>query len=428
MADTIRRLQVVLDANSSGFQKKFAEAGKATKSLESQISALQRTTADGPLGSIADGLLKIANPAAAAALAIGSVTAAILAAGKAANDFLQKAGKLSDLNAKTALGTEFLQRLGAAGAESSTSMDTAADAAFKLQKTIGEAAQGSKEARQAFADIGVSLDQLKGKSPEEQFILVGRALQAIPDQERFVAAGTSVMGKGFSEVAALIRSDFVGAMTNASVVSGDLIEKGDAIGDAFSRLGAAGETLKLQFGAALIQAATGGADAAAAIDTMTRAVAGLSTIVAAPGFQTGIRAILALGSFGLSESLISSMKTLAEQGGNTVDAAAARARAIADTQQQIRTELAQAAAAKREADKARADATRKASEEARKALEEERRALADLSKDMGAFFDELGKRREARETFSLLGDSIDDINVRMGRLADQLERFAKAGG
>jgi hypothetical protein len=309
----------------------------------------------GPGGAVGVGLAAIGPAGIAAAAGIGAISIAAAGAVKAIEAVAERADSLINLSSKTGLTTDFLQQLEFAGGKVGVSLDQASSAVITLQRTLGEAAQGSEQARQKFADIGVSWKELQGLRPEQQFALVAQALGTIPDQERLVAAGADLMGKGFADLIPLIKSDLPSAFEDARaagvVMSEEMLKKAAAVGSAFERLGAAAGGLKLQIGSAFLQILSGGGDPAAAIDKITAAVAGLSKLVANPAFQVGLRAIAALGTFGASEIAIQGVGQLAASGQGAVSGAAAdqaRAAAVAATQQQIKTEAAQRSAVARE--------------------------------------------------------------------------------
>ena len=251
-------------------------AGAAQRSIAAaQASALGGLAAGGPGGAIGAGLAAAGPAGLALAASLGAVAVAGGAAVRVMSDLVQRSGQLVDLSTKTRLSTDFLQQLEFAGAQVGVSMEQSALAVVKLQRTLGEAAQGSQQARQAFTQIGVSWQQLRTLKPEEQFITVARALTAIPDQERMVAAGADLMGRGFADIIPIL-SDLERQMKLATevgaVLPAELVKEADKIGDAFDRQGKAIDALKLQFGAAILKAITGSADAVVAIDSMSQAI------------------------------------------------------------------------------------------------------------------------------------------------------------
>jgi hypothetical protein len=109
------------------------------------------------------------------------------------------------MSAATQLSTDFLQEFQYAGEQSGVSLDKIALAAQTLQKNL---AGGNDSVNAALKRIGLELDDLRGMSPEQAFEAVGVALRDVGDQARFVADGAALMGKGFNEIAPLIRSNF----------------------------------------------------------------------------------------------------------------------------------------------------------------------------------------------------------------------------
>ena len=126
-------------------------------------------------------------------------------AGDTVGALVERAGQLTDLSEKTGplhgrpaeAGLRRRPGGGEPGGFGGRGAEAAADARG------GRA--GSVKARQAFTDIGVSWEELRGLAPEEQFARVAQALGTIPDQERMVAAGADLMGKGFAEIIPLVK-------------------------------------------------------------------------------------------------------------------------------------------------------------------------------------------------------------------------------
>jgi hypothetical protein len=349
-------------------------AGAAAGSLAGQLA---------PGGALGAGLSAIGPAGIAAAAGIGAIAAAGKAASETIGALVERAGTLTDLSEKTGLSTDALQKLDFVGSQVGVSLDASAGAVLKLQRTLGEAAQGSVKAREAFAAVGISWEELRGLAPEQQFARVAQVLGTIPDQERMVAAGADLMGKGFSEIIPLVKHAHE-VLEAPVALDPNTIKQADDLGDAITRLSKAGEELKTKLGISLLSILSTEGDPAHAVDTVTDAVRGLATVVTNPMFQTGLRVLLGVGTMGLSEAAISGVGGLAKVGKKTPEqqgfqGQVDRAHMIADAQKQIATTAALAKdAARGPREKAEKEAARAREALARQEEEQRRKTLASF--------------------------------------------------
>jgi hypothetical protein len=65
----------------------------------------------------------------------------------------------------------------------------------KMSITLGQAASGAKPAMEALAGIGLSIDDLAGMSPDQQFQAIAAAINAIPDPAARAAAAVRIFGE-----------------------------------------------------------------------------------------------------------------------------------------------------------------------------------------------------------------------------------------
>jgi len=349
-----------------------AEATAAGKALAGVQSSLA-----GSAGGIGGALSAIGPAGLIAGAALGGMALAGKAAANSIEAVIARSAHLADISEKTGLGTDALQKLDFVGAQVGVTLEDSSGAIMKLQRSLGEAAQGSETARKHFDNIGVSWKSLVDEhDPTKVFLTVASALQTIPDQERMVDAGAQLMGKTFSSVIPLIKH--MGEVMDAPVaITSEMVTKFDAVGDAATRLGAAITALKLGIGVSLFQGLTGGADAAKGIDTITNAVRGLAVILANPALQAFIAFVGRGTQIGAAVGALAELGK-PEQGGfqSQVD----RTHMLADTAKQARTELAQKWAAG-EPQRAKDLAAQKKFDDAIFALDAEARAKDESAQD-----------------------------------------------
>ena len=77
----------------------------------------------------------------------------------------------------------------------------------KVSVVLGDAAAGSATAQKAFANIGLSVDDLMAMSPEDQFRAIAAAIAAIPDPAARAAAAVDLFGRSGVELLPLFASN-----------------------------------------------------------------------------------------------------------------------------------------------------------------------------------------------------------------------------
>ena len=163
------------------------------------------------------------------ALTLQRVIDQVIELGKAV---FEDADKLVNLQDRTAISVETLQRLRVVGDDAGVSLDTMAQAAGKLQKNLG---QGSESTAGALAQIGLQFSELKKMSPEDQFFAVADALKQVDDQDTQVALGMQLMGKGFTEMLPAIKKGFDEVKDSSAGMSAGTVKVLDDAGDAAHR-------------------------------------------------------------------------------------------------------------------------------------------------------------------------------------------------
>lgn len=230
-ANTAQLAQAVQDVNAK--LDAMGQAGvKASKDL-------------GTLKNIEIGKLALGGIAAATNAFVGMSKAVLGAAssvvqfGKSVADELDS---LNDVANRTGVGVEALQAYGAAAKLAGTDIGTFASALQKLTVNIGQSV-GSEKEQEAFTKLGLVFDELRAKTPTEQFEAVADAISKIADPAERAAAAVSVFGKTGIELGPLF-SEGPGALAKmreeaialGQVVSGDSIKSIAAMNDAFDKV------------------------------------------------------------------------------------------------------------------------------------------------------------------------------------------------
>ena len=140
-------------------------------------------------------------------VAIGAAVAAGLAgATYAMTSFVSQglalSDSLSDASQKLGIGSSTLLLFGEAARQTGTDVEAVQTAMGKLNVKVGEALLGNPAATQSFADLGISLQQLQGLAPDQQFQLVADAIGRVPDAAMRAAYAVDVFGKSGQNIVA----------------------------------------------------------------------------------------------------------------------------------------------------------------------------------------------------------------------------------
>lgn len=117
------------------------------------------------------------------------------------NKGLTFADTLDELSKKTGFSTTKLQELTFAGSQLGAKSDDINEALLRFTRTIGEAANGSDQAREALGRVGISVDDLKRKSVEQLFDQAQGSMARMTSETQRLAIANDIFGRGSKEVA-----------------------------------------------------------------------------------------------------------------------------------------------------------------------------------------------------------------------------------
>jgi hypothetical protein len=134
---------------------------------------------------------------------VTAVGSTIFAAGLAAKGalsamtgiFEEVGASLSHMSERTGISVESLSQLSYAAGQSGVDMETFEGGVRKMQKTVGQASIGNKEAADSLARIGLSAQDLINLSPEQQFKKIADTLRGISNPAQRAAATMGIFGK-----------------------------------------------------------------------------------------------------------------------------------------------------------------------------------------------------------------------------------------
>jgi hypothetical protein len=165
-------------------------ANQAAGAMDKMGKQAAKTAKDvNALKNIAIGAVLVKG-AMAAANAFRSASSAVAGYVSSIRQTADASGKLA---ARLGMSVEALQ-----GLQMAAQMAGVSDLTPVLQKmsiTLGQAASGAKPAMEALAGIGLSIDELAGMSPDQQFQAIAAAINAIPDPAARAAAAVRIFGE-----------------------------------------------------------------------------------------------------------------------------------------------------------------------------------------------------------------------------------------
>ena len=225
----------------------------------------------------------------------GSITAAFAGAATA---FATTGAALDDMSKRTGVGVTALSELKFAAEQSGTNLETVEKAIRGMQKFTLGAARGTASMTQTLSDLGLSLEQIKNLSPEQQFQTIAAAIAKVPDPSTRAALAMKVFGKAGSDLLPLFSEGPAGFAALSAEAHKLGVTLNDEDAQAAAKLDDAIAKLKNQFGGLLVQ--IGGAIAG----PLTDLSAEISNVVASTiqwiGENQGLVAMIAKVGAGIA--------------------------------------------------------------------------------------------------------------------------------
>lgn len=188
MASSLGSLVVDISANVAKFQldmsKVAALAEESARRIDSAFGAIGKTS----------GVLAL----------IAITVEATKQLGEMATGAIEAAASLEKLSQRTGATVEGLANLSATAKLSNTDNDQLAVGLQKLSKSMIDAANGGVKTSAAFEAIGISVQDLAGRKPDEVFRLIAQRLAAYQDGAEKVALAQLLMGKSGANMLPLL--------------------------------------------------------------------------------------------------------------------------------------------------------------------------------------------------------------------------------
>lgn len=239
-------------------------AGKSIKAgsayveigIRSRISAGAKQVASDlkNLGGKVSGVGRsLATLATAAAAPLAGMTLSFAAAG----DNLDKMSK------RTGVGVKALSELAFAAEQSGASLDSVEKGIRGMQRSLLNAEMGSKTATDALSALNLSVDELSGMSPEDQFTKIADAIGDVEDPSKRAALAMQLFGRAGSELLPMMSENAEGianlrkeANELGRTMTAEDAQAAAELTDAMNRVKSVFIGVKNQIGAALAPAMT----------------------------------------------------------------------------------------------------------------------------------------------------------------------------
>ena len=169
-----------------------------------------------------------------------AVAGAAIVAGMALSvkSFAETAHQVEIMSQKTGLSTTAVQQYGHAAEVTGSSLEGLGVGIKRMQVLITNAAEGNKAATGSLKNLGLTIDDLKGKSPDEQFQAMASAIAGIEDPTAKAAAAVAVFGRSGTDILPMLAegTDGLNKLKDAAVVmSEEQIKAGSKLQDSIEQ-------------------------------------------------------------------------------------------------------------------------------------------------------------------------------------------------
>jgi len=157
---------------------------------------------------------------------------------RAISGFITKLDDIGKHAKRMQITTDEFQQLSFA-AERGGADITAFETAFKkMNKTINDVKRGLSTAKMAFNELGISIDDLEGKSQVEKMMIITNALNLMEDQTRKSALATEILARSGLNLLPVI-GDLKERMQEAKdigLIDADTIKSAEELKDSFTKI------------------------------------------------------------------------------------------------------------------------------------------------------------------------------------------------
>lgn len=176
----------------------------------------------------------------------------------AAKRFATVGDTLAKMGKRTGMSAEALSEFKHAVDLSGASIEAFETSIRRMQRTIYDAEAGTKTAKDALAQLGLSLEQVKGLKPEEQFELIADALSKVADPTTRAAIAMVIFGRSGTALLPMLEQGKAGikAMREEAkklgfTMSAEAAARAEILTDSFYRLKKVTDQVIINIGSAL---------------------------------------------------------------------------------------------------------------------------------------------------------------------------------
>lgn len=195
-----------LESELSDSEKALDETGNEARNTAGDFQEAEKET--GNLGeALKSGLATAAKVAMEAIAVLGTAAvASIKGIVDASGEVAEYGDNIDKMSQKIGISAQAYQEWDFIMQHSGASVDSLQAGMKTLSKVITEAGNGSESASEKLSAVGLSIDDLNGKSTDEQLNMVITALQGMESGAERTAAATSLLGKSGTEMGALFNT------------------------------------------------------------------------------------------------------------------------------------------------------------------------------------------------------------------------------
>ena len=125
-------------------------------------------------------------------------------------DFAQLGDQIEKTSRRTGVAAESISRLKFAAEQSGLDIETLEKGFFGLSRAVFDAGRGSAEVTEAFRQIGLSVDDLAGRTPEQQLMLIADNLQKLEDASTRGAVAQKIFGRAGRQLLPMLEQGAAG--------------------------------------------------------------------------------------------------------------------------------------------------------------------------------------------------------------------------
>ena len=177
--------------------------------------------------------------------------------------FASAGDNLDKMSKRTGVGVKALSELAFAAEQSGASLDSVEKGIRGMQRSLLNAEMGSKAATDALTALGLSVEDVSGMSPEDQFTMIADAIAGVEDPSKRAALSMQLFGRAGSELLPMMNenADGIAKLRKEANELGRTMTEEDAkaaadLTDSMNRVKSVLVGVKNQIGAALAPAMT----------------------------------------------------------------------------------------------------------------------------------------------------------------------------